>query len=701
MNKFNLLKDTVIKSNGNALITKANNGPLDNMYQVKSTDSSDKNYNGIYWNFKYDLFPELNNVNNYLKFKFTLASNISQSLVVNLDYRDLNPTPLANVTAGILFLDAGETRDYEFNIPLTSVTTTHDTNIVPAIYNTSNNKVDFRIYNVSFEMVEGVNLNHNILTTLKQNIRNNEGFGTGVVKRIISQDEEIFKVNLIAGKQLKGAYWRFTKDQLQGFTTDTNDSVALIKFAMWGDFESKIQIQLIMQTDSGTVNKNLATVDVKKNKNYFSVPLPLTDLDGVRIIDLNVVRTETSTVETNLFFSEFSVNTYIEKTINQINQINRLPHVDLIGNTTSMSKDKAVTLQFKFTDNIRTISGYSVTKWQGDSSLYYPKKSYRIKLYSDPDTKTKLKVIPFAGWESDNKFNLKASYNDATFGRNLINSKLFAEITANRKNIDSNLAATDTFATVKGLPITVSINGSPAGLYTFNTTKDVYNMDDKNNNNIVIGSTNWCDATAFKTDTALLDGTDFEIIQNSGDNADTKAKFNRLMQFINSSTDTDFVANIDKYLSLTSVYDFMAFVMMIQGEDSLGKNMMFATWDGQKWHMTAYDLDTAWSMRYDGTALTDPSTNLFDFHGNKLFLRVSNLFKINFKNRYNQLRNSTMTASNIIEKFENWYLSIGQENFENDQAIWNAPSYKVTSLAQIRRDVPLRLSAVDDQISKL
>lgn len=696
MNKYNLMKDTAIHANGNTLIKKANNGPLDNKYRVTSVGYSDKNYNGIYWRFDYELFPELNNVNNYLKFKFTLVSNIAQNLNVNLDYRD-KTNHLGSVTATNLYLDASETREYELNIPLMTVATTHDTYITPAIYNANSNKVDFTIYNVSFEIVEGVNLNNDLLTTLNQSLQNNDA--AGIIKRSIVENEEVQTANLLANKKLQGVKWRFTASQLSGYAANVIDSVAKINFAMRADFASKIHIELNVSTKKGWINKPQSIVDVDKNKGYYQFSVPTKNLNDVNFIDVSVFRLEAVTNETHLTFSEFSVVRDINSS--NTNVSDRLPHMELTGDVKNMSKNNKVTLQFKFTDHTRVVNGYSVTKWQGDSSIAYPKKNYKLKLYSDSDATTKLKIAPFAGWKADNEFNLKASYNDATFGRNLINSQLFAEITANRQNINSNLAAADTFATVKGLPVTVSINGSPVGLYTFNTTKDLYNMSDTNNNHIVVSGSNWRDATAFKTDTALLDGTDFEIIQNSGDDADTKTKFNRLMQFINSSTDKDFVANIEEYLSLTSVYDYMAFMMMIQGEDNLGKNMTLATWDGLKWQMTAYDLDTSWSMKYNGTSLTDPNTNLFGFHDNKLFLRVSNLFKTNFKNRYNQLRNSTMTAANIIEKFENWYLNIGQENFDNDQAIWNAPSYKVTSLAQIRRDVSLRLSAVDNQINKL
>lgn len=694
MNKFNLTKDTLTLPNGNVKITRASETPLDDMLKIKSVGGG--NFHGCIWDFRRDIFPELNNDQNSLVFKFTIKSNKNQTLRLNIDYRDKNDAEVATVEGSDFYLEAGTTKDYTFQLPLSSQADVKKVQI--GLYNISNEQVDFTISNVDFEVLEGISSVGDLQLKMRQWAKSN---GDGVIKRHSILNDDWLEATLPANKQFQGLMWTFGIDEIKQYVSLKNAATLDMAFDMFGDFSGKVYLQLTSYDADfkRILNETLKIVAVSDQTDHYKVSLPADYVDNTKFVNLNVFRLDANAKDTSLFFSNITCGKMLDSPVDVQNGA-RLPIVYLTGDVSQMSKDQKVMLQFEFRDHDRVISGYSETKWQGDSSLSYPKKAYKITLYSDKQKENKHKFVPFAGWAADNEFNLKANYNDATFGRNIINSELFANITENRHGLRTELAKTDTYATVKGCPVLVYINGDFNGIYTFNTTKGLYaNMDKTNDNHIVVSGAQWNDIVTFHADEALLDGSDFEIIENSGDNDDTRTKFNRLMKFVNSSTDADFKSHANEYLDIPSMIDWMAFVMMIQGEDSLGKNATFATWDGKIWSATAYDLDTSWSMFYDGTKLVDPSQDLFDFHDNKLCQRIFAAFKDEFKTRYAELRNTVMTPANILDKFVAWYYAIGEENYEAEQKRWNAPSFGVTSLAQLKSDIPLRLLAVDKQVA--
>ena len=77
-----------------------------------------------------------------------------------------------------------------------------------------------------------------------------------------------------------------------------------------------------------------------------------------------------------------------------------LPIVYLTGDTTGMDKDNAVQMQYAYGD----MSGECEVKWQGTSSLNYPKKNYTIKFDNAFEA--------VEGWGEQKKYCLKAYYID-------------------------------------------------------------------------------------------------------------------------------------------------------------------------------------------------------------------------------------------------------------------------------------------------
>ena len=109
-----------------------------------------------------------------------------------------------------------------------------------------------------------------------------------------------------------------------------------------------------------------------------------------------------------------------------------LPQLSLTGDTTNMTGGVKVPLQFNYRDGRQEVTGYVTAKWQGDSSQQYPKKNLSLKFYQDDKLSKKLKWKPKSTWKKDTEFNLKANWIDRTQARNLVNSRLAAQVAVAR-----------------------------------------------------------------------------------------------------------------------------------------------------------------------------------------------------------------------------------------------------------------------------
>ena len=100
-----------------------------------------------------------------------------------------------------------------------------------------------------------------------------------------------------------------------------------------------------------------------------------------------------------------------------------LPRVFFTGDIAGMSKEISKDLKFKYISKTAQYEGIANMKWQGSSSLNYPKKNFTIKLYTDETKANKMKKN-FRNWGAQNKFCLKANYIDHTHARNIVSAKI-------------------------------------------------------------------------------------------------------------------------------------------------------------------------------------------------------------------------------------------------------------------------------------
>src|SRR5699024_1588553 len=96
----------------------------------------------------------------------------------------------------------------------------------------------------------------------------------------------------------------------------------------------------------------------------------------------------------------------------------------------------------------------------------------------------------------------------------------------------------------------------------------------------------------------------FATIVQDQPNADVKAGFDRLVNFLNDATDEDIKAHLQDYIDIKSAMNTWLFGIMSQETDMWGRSMLLLTYDsGQHWFVTAYDFDATWGLSWDGKSL--------------------------------------------------------------------------------------------------
>lgn len=369
-----------------------------------------------------------------------------------------------------------------------------------------------------------------------------------------------------------------------------------------------------------------------------------------------------------------------------------LPAVYLSGDVNTMTKNNKVPMNFVFKDRTRTIVGYSATKWQGDSSLGYAKKAYRIQTFSDSAMKNKLKFKPKVDWAEGNKWNLKAYYTDALLCRDVVNANIGADIWANADHVPNTLIKADNFGFIDGFPVKLYLNGDFAGIYSFNIAKGDYGSDVQ----AIVGSVQ-AGATQFG---ALPDGgvkldgkADYEMIYPDDPTDEIKTSLNNLIKFVATSTDEDFKAQFEQYFDKTSVIDYLIFCNIIEDTDAWIKNQTLFTVDGKKWYYHPYDLDMSLGSGSDG-AVFNPTKGIVGLESNRLFKRVATIFGSDVKSRYKALR-SWLTPAYILNRYRQHMDRIGVANYQAEEDVWHDSTVAFANYTVLKSHVYNRFKELD------
>lgn len=366
-----------------------------------------------------------------------------------------------------------------------------------------------------------------------------------------------------------------------------------------------------------------------------------------------------------------------------------LPVVSLQGDLTGISKDTSKKVTWKYYDDQQVLNGFGEVKWQGNSSLNFAKKSYRLKTL-DADYKKKDKVKFKSSWSKNSKFNLKAYYTDGLLSRDPVNAQIGSAILASQNNLPDDIVKEDNFGFISGFPVVLFINQEYAGLYSLNTARPSFEYT-----KYAIMGNQWNDISQFKSTNpqAKLDGSDFESLNpDDAPNDDERKAVNDLIKFVSTSSDDEFKSHLEEHVSIDSAIDYLILNNIIGNPDAFAKNQILLSWDGKKWYFSAYDLDDSFQGSWDGTVTDKPTIIIGENH--KLFERLCNLFADKIKQRYTDLR-SWLTPDWILAKYRSRVDKIGVKNYQKEFAKWNNPAKDIEDFNQLRAAVYAQISLLD------
>ena len=371
-----------------------------------------------------------------------------------------------------------------------------------------------------------------------------------------------------------------------------------------------------------------------------------------------------------------------------------LPILYLNGNTTGISKDTKVTLNYIYNER----KGTCTLKWQGASSIRYPKKNYTISFDSPFEAKT--------GWGSQKKYCLKANYIDFSHARNVVSAKLWGQMVKSRDTKNEKLYNLPNGGAIDGFPITLVINDIYQGLYSFNIPKDkwMFGMGTGEKECIVCAEEH-SNATLFaETITQLGPQFELEYAKDENNTQWVIDSLNTLITTILNNDNANYKEEVGKYMDIDSAIDYYIFACLISHTDGRAKNFLLHTFDGVKWGFTAYDMDTVFGNHFDGTAYykADVSPTFSYYVVSKIMNLIYKYDKERLKARYNKIRQTVFSEDNVSYMFYNYLVNIPKALFDEEVKIWNSlPGTQTNNINQILNNFRLRCELLDNEIKKL
>lgn len=373
-----------------------------------------------------------------------------------------------------------------------------------------------------------------------------------------------------------------------------------------------------------------------------------------------------------------------------------LPVLHLTGDTTGMTKDNAVELAYEYD----SLGGTCTVKWQGSSSVAYPKKNYTIKFDQEFEA--------VEGWGAEKKYCFKANYIDHSHARNLVSAKLWGQIVKSRDGVDERLTALVNGGAVDGFPCVIMLNGEFHGLHTWNIPKDgwMYGMEESTDGRqqAILCAGNSTSCTAFK---ALFTGSEFDVefVSNEDDADWVKTSFNTLIQACIDSDGTDLDTTVAKYLDWDSAIDYYIFTCLLRGQDMTVKNYLMVTYDGVKWFFGGYDMDSTYGLYWNGKSFDAANSGTMPayYAGLHRVMELIKTYKLDaLKARYAELRAGIMSEDSVATAFANFAAGIPTPLLVDDVRKWpTIPSTSASNTAQIVSWYERRCKAVDAAIEAL
>ena len=398
-----------------------------------------------------------------------------------------------------------------------------------------------------------------------------------------------------------------------------------------------------------------------------------------------------------------------------------LPILYFDGDVSGMDKDNAVDLQYRYrfkdesekdeSEKVKYKSGTASVKWQGSSSINYPKKNYTVKFDQAFE--------PVKGWGAHNKYCMKANWIDFSHARNVVSAKLWGKMCRGTRKEQEQFedlltAGLPNCGAIDGFPIVIVINGEYMGLYSFCIPKDawMFGLDENDVNHCIIGAGGYNTQTAFKAMPYIVEDIkkdpsghfEWEYISDAATDED-KARFQESLQ--NLFTELNAVSSKEDLYKLTNITNieffiqYYVYVALLSAYDCITKNYLLFTVDGTKWQISAYDLDSTFGLETDGASFFNVNHKSYAklAESNMLFRKIYDYAKDRLKAWHNQFVSTNIGNRYVTQEFYNYCKDIPKVYFDEEIKRWTSlPSTNTSNLDQITNYYRLRLEFLQSEV---
>lgn len=323
-------------------------------------------------------------------------------------------------------------------------------------------------------------------------------------------------------------------------------------------------------------------------------------------------------------------------------------------------------------------------KYRGATSLGYPKKQYAVKLN---DASGSSQDIAMLGLREDNNWILDAMYADQARMRN----RLCTDIWNSYNNVPYIADEPDAHNGTRGYFVEVFMNNTYIGLFCMTEKLDRKQVKAKKKGGFVYKADSWTTATVFTGvgdelyDNSLEEwnGWESSYPDASDDVAMDWSYLYNLINFVSTSSDDDFVANVAANLNLANMADYLILLNVMAGDDNQGKNTFMSVYNVSKstqFFYSPWDMDATFGRDYTASVAANTST-LYGVAGgnveNNIFVRLLSLnpssFRETVKARWNELKTAQLSKATVNARIEAYRdLIINTKAMDREIAVWGS-----------------------------
>lgn len=342
-----------------------------------------------------------------------------------------------------------------------------------------------------------------------------------------------------------------------------------------------------------------------------------------------------------------------------------------------------------------------IIELQGASTLNYPKKNYNIRFSN--------KVLFNPSWGAHKKYTLKANWVDYSQSRNIVSGRIFGQIVKSREKGDL-LEISPMGGVVDGFPVEIYINEQFFGMYTLNIPKSKWMFAMTGTGHEAILNAKLLRSASCKLEEEV--STDFSngwqmkycSTEEQEGTEWVVDSFNEMIRFLKTSSDEEFIQNINNYTEIDRVIDAMIYTIFIGGYDVFVHNINWITYNGKQWIPSPYDMEVTWGFFLDDmndpiVIRITPREMLFNeldeillnaddgtikrmkdyCYGNLLYRRTYENFQGEIVSRYFELRNGILSEENIKKEFIQFFKGINTQYYLIEKELWPEVAFHDTN----------------------